>query len=273
MIGQKHLLDKLIQITEAGDMPRFSIIVGDSGSESKEIAPFIAEQLGANLIELPDVKVDTIREMSMNAYEQIEETVYSIVDADSMSLQAKNALLKMTEEPPNKAYFVMTLESTDNTLHTILSRAVVFNMDRYMPDEIAEYAGSMDDKSLKIIKGVCSTPGDVDMLASYDIPKLYSDVEKFIDDVSKVDGAKALTLSKDLSVKDGDGKIDMRLFLQMFQYICLHRAYAEEKTELGVLWCRGVIIAGMKLKDLRIKGKNRQMLIDSFILELRKIWK
>ncbi len=45
-----------------------------------------------------------------------------IQDSDAMNPEASNALLKILEEPPDRTFFVLTAETTDTLLQTILSR-------------------------------------------------------------------------------------------------------------------------------------------------------
>ena len=48
--------------------------------------------------------------------------LYLFTDADHMTVQAQNALLKLVEEPPDFTYFVFTAQSRHAFLETILSR-------------------------------------------------------------------------------------------------------------------------------------------------------
>ena len=66
------------------------------------------------------------------AYKQTEPIIYLIQDADKMSLGAKNSLLKVIEEPPQQAYFIMELQQIENTLDTIKSRCQEIKLDSYM---------------------------------------------------------------------------------------------------------------------------------------------
>lgn len=275
MLGQDRLLEKLNDIVEKGSLPRFIIIVGEKGSQSEEIAPYIAEILNGEYVGLSDVKVDTVRKMVSDAYVQTSTIVYGINDADGMSAQAKNSLLKVTEEPPNKAYFVMTLEDKSNTLHTILSRATVYEMYRCMPSDILDYIShyNLKAKWSAIVSNICTTPGEADTFVSSGVEDFYNYVDMFVAKVSTEGGAESFILVDKISVKDNDGKYDMRLFFKIFQYICLDIAKHSDASEDVAYYCKAVILAGKYLKDLRIKGINRQMLIDNFILELRKLWK
>ncbi len=54
--------------------------------------------------------------------------IYIISDADKMTTQAQNALLKTLEEPPSYAIILLLITSTEQLLDTILSRCVTLRM-------------------------------------------------------------------------------------------------------------------------------------------------
>lgn len=54
--------------------------------------------------------------------------VYILANASSMTDQAQNALLKVMEEPPEYACFILTCQSASQMLPTILSRAVTITV-------------------------------------------------------------------------------------------------------------------------------------------------
>ena len=277
MIGQAKLLDKLNGLINEDKLPRFIIIVGERGSQSDEIAPFIAGVMSANCVRLNDVKVDTIRRMIDEAYSFSEITIYNIADADNMSVNAKNAMLKVCEEPPNNAYFVMSLESLDNTLETIKSRATVFYMDKYSKSELMQYCDKRcKDKNQEykdMIVSFSDTPGDIDILSESG-DKFYEYVDRFVEDAIRLPGTEALNLTSEVSVKDGDGKFDAIMFFKIFQNICLRKAEEYSDSQIIAKYCWSVIRAGECMRDIkRVRGINKQMLLDEFVLRLRKIWK
>lgn len=72
--------------------------------------------------------IETIREIRADAYvspNQAEKKVYIIADAQNMTQQAQNAMLKIFEEPPEHAMFILTCETKTALLETILSRALI----------------------------------------------------------------------------------------------------------------------------------------------------
>ena len=125
---------------ENNTFPKFIVLQGRKGSGKKLLCKWISEVSNTDFYYvLPDVKVDTIRQMIDDAYTIKDKTLMVIPDADSMSLSAKNALLKVVEEPPKNITFIMTLQDINNTLDTIKSRAAVFSMNVYRPHEIELY--------------------------------------------------------------------------------------------------------------------------------------
>jgi DNA polymerase-3 subunit delta' len=64
--------------------------------------------------------------------------VYIIEDADRMTQQAQNCLLKTLEEPPAYAVIIMTVSHFASLLVTIRSRAAQIKLSRYTPQEIKQ---------------------------------------------------------------------------------------------------------------------------------------
>lgn len=85
---------------------------------------------------LPDSKkktlsVDIIRDMREDAYilpNESEHKVYIIAKAELMQDYAQNALLKILEEPPAYASFMLLCDTHSVLLSTVLSRAAVFTL-------------------------------------------------------------------------------------------------------------------------------------------------
>ena len=280
MIGQENLVNTIRSLIDQNKMPRFSIVIGEKGMESEDVGAVIAERMNADITWLPDVKVDTIREMINKAYKAHRRTVYVLKNADEMSVNAKNALLKVTEEPPNKAYFVMCLEDASNTLATIKSRGTVFYMDRCKPDDIKEFARELyvnikdiDEEEIKIYGKICSTPGDVCLLSKYGAKAFYSYVKNVSELIGKVSGSEAFLLLNKLAYKDEEDKYDCRLFLKAYQSVVLESCEGLQDYCDKYCGCYMSTVTGVYLQDLRIKGINKQMLMENWMLEVRKIWK
>lgn len=269
MIGQEKLLAKIDKLGVNG-FPRFIILCGPNHSGKHLISKYIAKKLSATLVD-SGIKVDEIRETISLAYKQSEPTVYLLADADKMSPAAKNAILKVTEEPPRQAYFIMTLTDLNNTLATLRSRGTVFTMDIYSPCELLEYATTVgykftDDEQDKVM-GICTTPGEVDTLSSYNVTEFYEFVEMVADNIGKVNGANAFKIGSRLSYKEEDEGYDVTLFLRALSSVYLTRIrISATRTVLSI---RAI---GKYLAEMNTTGINKSATMDMLILELRGIW-
>lgn len=85
--------------------------------------------------------VEAIRFIRSDAYIKPNEAphkVYLLFQAESMSEQAQNALLKILEEPPAQVLFILTCVSASALLPTIRSRAQIFTLDTVSEQEAIE---------------------------------------------------------------------------------------------------------------------------------------
>ena len=281
MIGQQKLVTQIVELIEKDKFPRFSIVVGERGMEHEDVGRVVAERLECPYILLQDVKVDTIRKMITEAYKLHETMVYIIPNADDMSINAKNALLKVVEDTPNKAYFVMCLEDLNNTLATIQSRGIVFRMYQPTVDEIKEFArelyvnkGDIDEEEIKYVGDICTSEGDVVYMTHHGAKNFYRYAQYVADNVTNVSGAEVFKFSDKLALKDEEDKYDVRLFLRALQYVLMREATQYLDKEEGFrIKVRVPALIGKYMQDLRIKGINKTMLMDNLWLEVRKLWK
>lgn len=78
---------------------------------------------------LKSIKIDTIRNIRNSAYIVPNEApfqIFIILEASGMGEEAQNALLKILEEPPATARFILASRSRDDFRQTILSRVTPF---------------------------------------------------------------------------------------------------------------------------------------------------
>ena len=278
MIGQVNLMNTLNRLIQQGDFPRFCIFVGAAGSGKKLLASNVANKL-SDIVINAGIKADDIRGMIESAYRLTSTCVYIIADADSMSLAAKNALLKVTEEPPNNAYFIMTLQDENRTLDTIKSRGVIFHMERYTPVEIESYVSKKFgyDKDIPIYQALCENIREVKKLHSYDVKDFYSYVNLVVDNIATVSGANAFKIGNKINFKDDFEKYDFKLFLKAFMSVCRDRATellkistVESLSEMGMYldWER---ITSKYLQELGITGINKSATFDCWLLDIREV--
>lgn len=276
MIGQIELKNKIMSQISNNTFPRFSILVGQSGSGKKMMCKFISTHLNAYTYYC-ETGVDAIRKMITESYKVSSKILYIIADADKMSLAAKNALLKVTEDPPQNAYFVITITDTNNILSTIKSRGTTFYMNTYTVDELVEYGKTvtnytLSDEDIYILKNICETPGEVNKLFSTSDTMLaqnfYNYVEKVVDNIALVSGANSFKIGDRIAFKDTDtDKFDLQLFWKAFMTVCIDRLTTDPfKYSLGIK------TTSKYLQELRVVGINKQATFDMWILDIRQEW-
>lgn len=276
MVGQTYLKSNLHRLRE---FPRFSIIVGRTGSGKKLfVQDYILKELNKfgldNSYIAPDIKVDTIRTLISDAY-KYRNTLFVIYDADNMSISAKNSLLKVVEDCPNGNCFLLTLTDLANTLDTIKSRAFQFYMDVYKPSEIVEYAKrfTLDKTELEIYKKVCTTPYEVQLVQSYGVIEFYEYVSLVVDKIADVSNANAFKIALKIAVKKDDTGYDLRLFWLTVIQILLDRIVDTDSGTLIDMYCDAIKLTGTYLDELdTTKSINKSMLLDMWILNMRESW-
>jgi len=269
MIGQQVLITKFKELLDNDRLPRFILLVGKQGSGKKTVSKYIATLKNCNYVYC-GIKVDEVREIIQAAYTVTFPTIYIIPDADSMSLAAKNAILKVIEEPPNNAYFIMTLQDLNRTLDTIKSRGVVFYMDNYTVDEILQYTKSKysvtkDDES--IILNICETPYEVDTLVKQNCKKFMDYVQLVIDNIAEVSGANSFKIADKIALKNEEDKYDLILFWKAFMKIC-----SDKLTQEPVKYAHAIKVTSKYLQELFITGINKQSTFDMWLLDIRSEW-
>ena len=76
-----------------------------------------------NSISVDDIRVQINGDIQVKPYNG-KYKIYIVPDADMMTVQAQNALLKTIEEPPAYAVILLLTENADSLLPTICSRCV-----------------------------------------------------------------------------------------------------------------------------------------------------
>lgn len=89
-----------------------------------------------------NISVDQIRSVVTDAYTkpyESEKKVYIITYGDDMNEQAQNAFLKVLEEPPQYAVFVILAENIESLLPTIRSRCTAVKFNPVGDSKVREY--------------------------------------------------------------------------------------------------------------------------------------
>jgi DNA polymerase III delta' subunit len=173
LIGNEETKARLGRAIESGVLPHAFLIGGPSGSGKSTLAIEIAAALNCRekhsssplpcgkcnnchrIYEgnFPDVKILTkkkdkatlgveavkdFREDMFLSSTESENKIYIIDDAECMTPEAQNALLKVLEEPPKSVSIILLAKECDRILTTIKSRAQYIPMSRFDDGELAK---------------------------------------------------------------------------------------------------------------------------------------
>ncbi len=189
IVGNEKLCARLVSDIKSGSLAHAYIIEGKKGSGRHTLAKNILAALactegGASLPcgeckncrdiledKCPDVMtigregkaslgIDAVRAIKstiMAVANNLDFKAYIFEDADTMTLQAQNALLLTLEQPPTRVYFFIICENARSLLETIRSRAPILRteplssqaVDAYITSERVDKSISSEARTLK----------------------------------------------------------------------------------------------------------------------------
>lgn len=176
-IGNEKIKEQLTFLQESGRLPHAIVIEGEAGIGKRTLAKEIALNLLCRGDDKPcracpqcskvtkgihpDVyeysasggprsfHVDVVRDVRDDVFMQPNEAdykVYILGNCQGMSDSAQNAILKILEEPPEYAIFILTTTTKSALLETVLSRSVVITLEGVDAKLGADYICARDSE-------------------------------------------------------------------------------------------------------------------------------
>ncbi len=122
-----------------------------------------------NTISVDDIRAQINNDVGIKPYSSPYK-VYIVNEAEKMTVQAQNAILKTLEEPPEYAVILLLTTNVNSLLPTILSRCVVLNMkpvaDRLVKKYLMEQLQVPDYKAEVCVAFARGNIGKAKLLAS-----------------------------------------------------------------------------------------------------------
>jgi len=266
IIGQKNVLDRIDNLVETNNFPRFCIIVGPPKSGKRLIANYISDKLNCQFVP-SSIKIDDVRDVINSSYTVMDNVCYMWANADDMSIGAKNAILKITEEPPLNSYFIITLRTTENMLPTILSRGTTLYLQPYTPDELSAYGNKRTFIVDDITANMCSTPGEINMIIQYGEEKFLNFANSVLDNIGIASISNCLKLSNNFALKKDDDKYDISLFLHCISTLSLIRY----KETLNIKYNELCIKTCDILSEFKVSSVSKLAVLDKWLLLANQI--
>ncbi len=112
-----------------------SCVTFDSGNHTDVI---YVDSLRGRSIGVDEIREQIGKNIGLKPY-KYKYKIFIVNNADTMTIQAQNALLKTIEEPPEYGIFILISENYNKFLPTILSRCVIFKLKTLSFNIVFEY--------------------------------------------------------------------------------------------------------------------------------------
>ena len=201
------------------------------------------------------IKVSQIRELQnvINIKPTFsKKSVYIIDDADLMTIEAQNSLLKTLEEPPEYAVIILIVHNERSILSTVKSRCVNIKFSKLSDKDIKKYLLKKDlnfeDKNINVFKVLDGSLNNIDFIRDD-----YDELLKLTVFVTNLKKNKVINFFQDASVfYDNHDKI-IRL-LEYLNMLLFENSYFQ------------LIEIVEKTKNKILMNNNFEMCIDYMIL-------
>ena len=218
---------------DANSNPDFSIIVPDGKS----------------------IKIEQIRNLQARIVEKpisSSKKVYIIDDADTMTEESQNCLLKTLEEPPEYAMIILIASNENRMLQTIKSRCVIIRFEDLTNEEISQILHTNDQDIIRLCEGSVAKADDIsekrEMFAQLKIIADYLSKNSLIDVLNNSD---LLYSSKD----------DIMTLIDFLNIIFF------EKAKENIKYSKAISIIE-KTKKKILANNNYDMCIDYMLMHI-----
>lgn len=216
IVGQKSNLEL---INSWSEMPNFIIIKGDRNTGKTTLALAMCEKFNMHYVKMKN-GVNDVREL-IKLMAPNSNTVYHFKDFDKASIQAKNALLKITEETPVGNTIIIT---GSTQIRTLESRARKLVMGAYSLEEMRPYMQKYIqafDTQQKLYYAGINTPSKVEKYCKYEqLEQLLNFAYQVFNKITMLEDMDCISIMSSFQSKKEKDEIDtVLLFLSMLIHI------------------------------------------------------
>ncbi|MBL7714614.1 MAG: AAA family ATPase [Bdellovibrionales bacterium] len=223
----------------------------------------IASEADSGTGESSQIKIEALRQvkdsLGMGAFSGRYRVVL-IREAERLTPQAANSLLKMLEEPPPGWIFVLTASDPSLVLPTLVSRCQILRM-RPLPDEVLKKILLEKDVAIeKVSPVVAQSHGSLGLALSLSLPEFWETRQGILRFVENPQAEySALT---DWAAAD---PTQFQFLLNQLESICVDKIYASKDDRLRQFWISSVIRIS-KARQESLSPVNRKILIQDILL-------
>lgn len=174
-----------------------------------------------NFIGVDDVREQIKEKVNIKPYAG-KYKIFILEDADKMTVQAQNALLKILEEPPSFVIFFLLADDKKNLLPTIISRCIILKTSLLDLKEINEYLTCNYSGKEKNLVDVCCKYSNgnlgeaINLINNKDFYVLRNKIIDFLVGLRKINLAEAINFVRELELQKE--YLDLILCIMYFWY-------------------------------------------------------
>lgn len=207
------------------------------------------------------VKIEQIREMQRKVAEKpiiSNKKVYVINNADTMTTEAQNCLLKTLEEPPEYITIILICSNEDNLLSTIKSRCTRMYFEPLDIDEIRKYVNQNYDGQAISENILNLSQGSIGKAIKLNENKdIYENIEKILLSMQNKDLIDIVQMAEEIyKTKEEIGSI-----LDYMNVILL------KLSKQNIKYIKGIEIVEQTKKRLKANS-NYDMCIDNLLFSM-----
>lgn len=291
IIGNNKIKNELIKAFSTNSIAHSYIFSGQYGIGKKQIAIEFAKMIlclnkdnapcgecksclelendnnpDFNIIK-PDgkIKIDQIRQMLEKVYEKpiiSDKKVYIIDDAETMTVEAQNCLLKTLEEPPEYIVIILITSNESNLINTIKSRCLKLTFNPLENSEIKQYLEkyldfqNVSETMLEIFEGSIGKA-----LKVKEKQELYNNIETTLNNFSCESVIELINNATEIY----KGKENINEILEYFNIYFLKKA--KEEYNNASKYVKAIEIVEDTKKRL-VYNSNYEMTIDNLLINI-----
>lgn len=210
------------------------------------------------------VKIEQIREMQRKVAEKpiiSNKKVYIIDNADTMTTEAQNCLLKTLEEPPEYITIILICSNEDNLLSTIKSRCTRMYFESIDIEEIKKYIDKNYPEQ-EISENIINlSQGSIGKIIKLNENKnIYENIEKILVNMQNTDLIEIIQMSEEIYKT----KEEINSILDYMNVILL------KLSKKNIKYIRCIEIVEQTKKRLKANS-NYDMCIDNLLFNMTSI--
>lgn len=205
------------------------------------------------------IKVEQIREFISGMYEKpilADKKFYIINNADKMTVQAQNALLKILEEPPRYVIIVLVVENENAILNTIKSRCLKMFFDSIEEQQLRNYLESKEiNTSEEMMNVYCGSIGKAISLIGKE--ESYIRIKEILDNMENIPLTQVIKRGKFIY----EAKDEVENLLEHINILLY------EKLSKDIKYISCIEKVNKTIENLRYNS-NTEMLIDDLLITI-----